>query len=195
MNVDNSPAVAPVPKPNFMNKYKHKYPEPEPPKNPVEGAPIPEGMARQTIRHLIDKRWLAVYENPRLLTDKTHRMDQSDIFYPMRTMLYRKGYDVSSLGEGEKRQKLYQYIKEYCEDVLNIKRHQIGIFAADRAVMAYQGQTYSVSFENCLDLARLGVDIICIEKEGIVEKLIPFTEGVGIALYNLKALYLNTVLC
>ena len=54
-------------------------------------------MARQTIRHLIDNRWLAVYNNPGLLTDKTHRMDQSDIFYPMRTMLYRKGYDVSSL--------------------------------------------------------------------------------------------------
>ena len=43
----------------------------------------------------------------------------------------------------------YSYIKEYCEDTLEIKRHQIGIFAADRAVMAYQGETYSVSFENC----------------------------------------------
>lgn len=157
-------------------------PEPEPPKSHYEGEPIPKGLAKQTIRHLIDKRWLAVYENPRLLTDKTHRMDQSDIFYPMRTMLYRKGYDVSDLAEREKRQKLYSYIKEYCEDTLKIKRHQIGIFAADRAVMAYQGQTYSVSFENCKQLARLGVDIICIEKEGIVEKLTPFTEGVGIAL-------------
>ena len=139
-------------------------------------------MAKQTIRHLIDKRWLEVFKNPELLTDKTHRMDQSDIFYPMRTMLYRKGYDVSSLDKGKKRQKLYQYIKDYCEDILNIKRHQIGIFAADRAVMAYQGQTYSVSFENCKQLARRGVDIICIEKEGIVEKLGPFTKGVGIAL-------------
>ena len=165
-----------VPKPTFTE------PEPEPPKSHYEEEPIPKGLARQTIRHLIDNRWLDVYKNPGLLTDKTHRMDQSDIFYPMRTMLYRKGYDVSSLDKGEKRQKLYSYIKEYCEDTLGIKRHQIGIFAADRAVMAYQGETYSVSFENCKQLARLGVDIICIEKEGIVEKLVPFTEGVGIAL-------------
>jgi hypothetical protein len=155
---------------------------PEPPKSPFEGAPIPTGMARRTIKHLIDTRYLAVRNNPELIKDKTHRMDQSDIFYPMRTILYRKGYDVSSLSEGEVRQKLYSYIKEYCEDKLKIKRHQIGIFAADRAVMAYQGETYSVSFENCLDLAGLGVDIICIEKEGIVEKLSPFTGGVGIAL-------------
>ena len=42
---------------------------------------------------------------------------------------------------------------------------------------------------------KIGVDIICIEKEGIVEKLIPFTEGVGIALVNLRVLYLNMALC
>ena len=168
---------------SINKKYnKSKGPEPEPPQSSVDGSPIPDGMAKQTIRHLIDKRWLEVFKNPELLTDKTHRMDQSDIFYPMRTMLYRKGYDVSSIDKGEKRQKLYQYIKDYCEDVLNIKRHQIGIFAADRAVMAFQGKTHSVNYENCKQLARSGVDIICIEKEGIVEKLIPFTKGVGIAL-------------
>ena len=169
-----APAVK-VPKPTFLE------PTPEPYESPVQGAPIPKGLARQTIRHLIDNRWLAVYNNPRLLTDRTHRWDQSDIFYPMRTMLFRKGYDVSTLGEEEVRGKLYSYIKEYCEK-LGIKRHEIGIFAADRAVMAYQGETYSVSFENYKKLARLGVDVICIEKEGIVEKLAPFTEGVGIAL-------------
>ena len=32
---------------------------------------------------------------------------------------------------------------------MNIKRHQIGIFAADRAVMAFEGKTFSVSYENC----------------------------------------------
>ena len=47
-----------VPKPNFENKktYKNKGPEPEPPQSPVEGAPISDGYAKQTIRHLIDKR-------------------------------------------------------------------------------------------------------------------------------------------
>ena len=170
-----------VPKPNFQNKYRIKRPEPEPPESPVQGAPLPTGMARQAMRYFIDARWLEVWKNPSLITDRRHRRDQSDIFYPARTLLYNKGYDVSTL-IGETREDLYSYIKEYCEDVLNIKRHQIGIFAADRAVMAYQGKTFSVSYENCLDLANNGVDIICIEKEGIVEKLSLFTGGVGIAL-------------
>jgi len=173
-----------VPEPNFENKYpkKNRCPEPAPPKSKYQGEPLPDGLAKSTIRHLIDKRWIEAWNNPELLKDRTHRMDHSDIFYTMRTMLYRQGYDVSSLDKGETRKEHYSYIKDYCEHTLKIKRHQIGIFAADRAVMAFQGKTYSVSYENCRDLARKGVDIICIEKEGIVEKLSPFTEGVGIAL-------------
>ena len=172
--------VAPVkvPKPPIPNK---REPITEPPKSPIPNGPIPTGLERQTMRYLIHNRWLDVYNNPGLLTDRTHRMDQSDIFYPMRKMLHSKGYNVESLGEGERRQKLYSYIKEYCEK-MGLKRHDIGIFPADRAVMAYQGETYSVSFENYKQLAHLGVDVVCIEKEGIVEKLAPFAEGAGIAL-------------
>ena len=48
--------------------------------------------------------------------------------------------------------------------------------------MAFQGRTYSVSYENYKSLAHLGVDVVCVEKEGIVDKLVPFTRGFGIAL-------------
>jgi hypothetical protein len=96
-------------------------------------------------------------------------------------MLDAKGYDVSIFSKGQKRSNTIAYITRYC-DMLGIKRHEIGIFPADRAVMAYQGKTYSVGYENYQDLATKGVDIVCVEKEGIVEKLAPFTEGVGIAL-------------
>jgi hypothetical protein len=172
-----APAVE-VPKPPFGD---NSFPEEEPTKSPTPDCPIPTGLSRQTIRYLIDTRWLEVYNNSALLTDRTHRMDQSDIFYPMRKMLYGKGYNVDSLSEEQTRGKLYSYIKEYCEK-RGIKRHEIGIFAADRAVMAYRGELYSISFENFKQLARHGVDVICIEKEGIVEKLAPFTENIGIAL-------------
>jgi hypothetical protein len=169
-----------VPKPT-LKPYGEIEPTPEPPESPEPNRAVPKGLARQTIRHLIDGRWLAVYRSPKLLTDRTHRWDQSDIFYPMRTMLHRKGYDVSELSKEEVRTRLYSYIKEYCES-LGIKRHEIGIYAADRAVMAYRGKTYPISFENYKQLAHLGCDVVCIEKEGIVEKQAAFTEGVGIAL-------------
>src|SRR5262245_30880510 len=123
-NIDDSPPPPPDPKIVFKRKGKIycEGPEPEPPERSDEDDPLPKGIARQAMRYLIDKRLMAVYNNPRLLTDKRYRMDQSDIFYPMRTMLQRKGYDVSSFAKGDKRQDLYSYIKDYCEDALGIKR-------------------------------------------------------------------------
>jgi len=156
------------------------FPQPvEPPNSPIPNGPIPRGLVRQTVRYFVDSRRIAVRNNPQLIT--TFRWDQSDIFYNTRKMLDAKGYDVTDLSKENKRMKVYAYIKMYC-DKLGIKRHEIGIFPADRAVMAYQGETYSIGYENYKKFARLGVDLICIEKEGIVEKLAPFTKNVGIAL-------------
>ena len=67
---------------------------------------------------------------------------------------------------------------------LGVKRHHIGIFPADRAVLAFQGELYSVSFKNYEWLAELGTDVIIIEKAGLVEKLVPFTKDFGIALLH-----------
>ena len=55
--------------------------------------------------------------------------------------------------------------------------------------MAFQGQSYSVNYDNIEMLRFLGVDVIFIEKEGIVEKLTPFTTGLGIALVHSQEFY------
>lgn len=142
---------------------------PEPPESPIPNGPIPNGLIRQTIRHFVDSRRIAVKKDPQLI--KTYRWDQSDIFYNTRKMLDAKGYEVSIFSNGSKRENTIAYIAKYC-DKLGIKRHEIGIFPADRAVMVYQGKTYSVGYENYQELAEKGVDIVCVEKEGIVEKLL-----------------------
>lgn len=126
---------------------------------------------------ILYERWMAVKQNPNLKI--INRWDQSDVFYNTRKKLDAKGYDVTKLSD--KRKEINQHIKKYF-DRLGIKRHEVGIFAADRAVMAFQGQEYSVNFENYERLAQLGVDIVLIEKEGTVAKLVPFTSEFGIAL-------------
>jgi hypothetical protein len=140
---------------------------------------LPIGLPTRTLEAIIDERRKAVKNNPDLKV--TDRWDQSDVFYNTRKRLDAMGYDTSKYAERDKRKELTRHIKDYC-DSLGIKRHDIGIFAADRAVLAYRGQLYSVSFENYEQLADLGTDIICVEKEGIVDKLVPFTTYFGIAL-------------
>lgn len=62
-----------------------------------------------------------------------------------------------------------------------MKRHQIGIFPDDRAVMAFDGRYYSVGFESLKNLMHKGTDVIVVEKAGTVLKMVPFTENRGLA--------------
>ena len=57
-----------------------------------------------------------------------------------------------------------------CEGYHHVKRHKIGIFPEDRAVMAFNGRYYSVGFENLKSLMHYGTDVIVVEKAGTVLK-------------------------
>lgn len=89
------------------------------------------------------------------------------------------GYNVTDLVKI--RNKIHTYVKDYC-DSRGIKRHEIGIFTADRALLAYRGALHSVGFDQIIGLAELGTDIICIEKKNVVDRLARFTSNFGIAL-------------
>ena len=102
-----------------------------------------------------------------------------------RTWLNQHNWDTSvyadNAGGADRRKKLYGMIKSVCEDFYIVKRHQIGIYPEDRAIMAYGGETYSVGFENLGRLMYIGTDVVCVEKQGTVIKMVPFTENNGIA--------------
>jgi hypothetical protein len=138
--------------------------------------PLTRGLDFKVLDDILHQRYIAVTQNPKL--KEIDRWDLSDCFYNTRKQLDAMGYDVTKLKD--KRGDIHGHVKAWC-DRRNLKRHQIGIFAADRAVMAFAGQLYSISFENYKDLAYVGVDIVLVEKEGTVVKLVPFTTELGIA--------------
>ena len=117
--------------------------------------------------------------------------DLSDCFYLTRKEMHNLGYDITPLNDKKTgwREAIYKEVRVICERDIGIKRHQAGIFPADRAVMAFKGQLYSVGFKNIEQLSRWGPDVIYIEKEGIVEKTGPFTEHLGIALVHSQGFY------
>ena len=137
----------------------------------------------------VRERYLDVVANPdKLVVD---RWNLSNFFYLERKELDARGYDTSPFNDTKTgwRKRIYARVRVICEKELGIKRHEAGIFPADRAVMAFQGQLYSVSFYNIKYLKNHGPDVIFIEKEGIVEKLVPFTTDLGIALVHSKGFY------
>ena len=52
----------------------------------------------------------------------------------------------------------------------------------DRAQLYFRGKTYNVGIDELNELMHLGVDLLIIEKEGVVDVLGPFADRYGIAL-------------
>jgi hypothetical protein len=146
--------------------------------------PVPKKMDLQIIKFVIGKRMKAIEINPNLL--QSERWDHSDVFYAARTWLNQHNWDTSvyndnTEGGSGRRKEFYDKIKDTCEKFYHVRRHMIGIYPEDRAVMAYGGRTYAVGFDNLEDLMYSGTDVVCVEKAGTVIKMVPFTAGNGIA--------------
>jgi hypothetical protein len=143
------------------------------------GGLVPVELDRIMVRKVVGERIQAVRINPNLLL--IERWDHSDVFYEVRTRLSQQGYDTSVYANPDRRKDFYALIKPICEDDFKVKRHSIGIFPKDRAIMAYHGNIYSVNFNNLRMLMSSGTDVIVVEKEGTVIKMLPFTKSNGIA--------------
>ncbi|HXP50696.1 MAG TPA: hypothetical protein VN922_12110 [Bacteroidia bacterium] len=85
-------------------------------------------------------------------------------------------------------------LRERCEKIFGLKRKNLGIIASSRATMYYTGSHKPVNIHNFRDLARQGVAIIIIEKEGIADLLYTFADKYGVAFvchtYPEKILYI-----
>jgi hypothetical protein len=111
------------------------------------GRPVPKEMDRHIIKFIVGERKEAVERDPDLL--QTERWDHSDVFYASRAWLNRHGWDTSvyndNVSDGSQRRKdFYDMIKDVCEGFYHVKRHQIGIYPDERAVMAYNGTMYAL---------------------------------------------------
>jgi hypothetical protein len=114
-------------------------------------------------------------------TRQSHWWTMSDVFYAARKKLVEEeGYEVEEID----RKTLTGYINDICENELHVKREDIGIIAADRAQLYFNGQWMDVGFNEIRELSLYGTDLIIIEKEGMVIQLKEFADEYGIALLN-----------
>ena len=88
---------------------------------------------------------------------------------------------ITSLMVLKRRKDFYDKIRGICENFYHVKRHQIAIYPDDRAVMAFHGRRYAVSFDNLRQLMQYGTEVIAVEKQGTVTKMIPLTRDIGVA--------------
>jgi hypothetical protein len=85
------------------------------------------------------------------------------------------------------------YITSLIETVsaqMGFKREQLCIYAEPRARIYFRGKDFPITYHNLEQLARLGVILVVIEKEGVAAKLRKWADGLGIALIDSKG-FLN----
>ena len=112
-----------------------------------------------------------------------HMWTQSDVFYATRKLLIET-YHYSN--EEIDRDYITGLIKEVCEDDLSVKREDIGILAADRAQLYFNGKWMDVGLQEIEQLSMYGIALVIIEKEGVAEQLRVFADEKRIALLNTR---------
>ena len=108
------------------------------------------------LKILLRERLKAVLINPEL--KKTDRWTQSTVYYILRKRLIEKGISVGG------REYITGEIKEVCEELgkkefkreKGFKRHELGIIAAERAQLYFEGQVFGISFDQLEELMKKG---------------------------------------
>ena len=106
-------------------------------------------------------------------------MDPKHCILSFETSTYSKKMNVD-------RDYITSAIKQVCEELGEYKRHELGIIAAGRAQLYFNGKSHDVGFDEISNLMKMGTDLIIIEKQGAVEVFAPFADRNGIALLNTR---------
>jgi predicted RNase H-like HicB family nuclease len=148
---------------------------------------------QNAIKYLVDfllKRKRDVDKDPSLKI--RDRLTQSSVWYRIRPIMIEAGFEPKKSWT-QTRRYLTSIIDDLCKGTSlykgekifpgrSITREDLGIVAAAKGIMFYQGNTYPVSIDNIKELARKGIGICVVEKEGIPLLLAPHAAMYGIAL-------------
>ena len=145
-------------------------------------------MKRLTLELLLERQ-RRVRADPSVKV--SDRWTLSTVFYLVRKELLTRGVFSGEDRIPKSTRKTIQqdYIKEICEKRLGVKRAELGIYAAVRAQLYWNGEPHNLTLETIHALAKHGTDVIIIEKEGVADILAPFAAKVGVAILNPRGFF------
>jgi hypothetical protein len=152
-------------------------------------------IAKNYLRKFLIDRRAAVEADPYLKVKD--RITQSGVWYRIRPEMKIKGFEPRESWT-QTRRTLQGSITEVIEELWpseNLTREDLGIVAASRGVVLYDGEAWPINGDTVDALAEKGVAIIVIEKEGLPDILAPFARKYGIALAHTGGRFTNAIRC
>jgi hypothetical protein len=138
--------------------------------------------ATDYLRKFLRNRKAAIDANPSLRI--TDRITQSGVWYRIRPEMVEKKFNPPESWTITRRT-LQGSIAKTIEELWpgkNLTREDLGIVAASKGAVFYNGEQWSINGDSADALAEKGVAIIVIEKEGVADTLAPYARKYGIAL-------------
>jgi hypothetical protein len=150
-------------------------------------------IAKNYLRKFLIDRRAAVEADPYLKVKD--RITQSGVWYRIRPEMKIKGFEPRESWT-QTRRTLQSSITDVIEELWpdeNLTREDLGIVAASRGVVLYDGEAWPINGDTVDALAEKGVAIIVIEKEGLPDILAPFARKYGIALAHTGGRFTNAI--
>ncbi|HKI06873.1 MAG TPA: OmpH family outer membrane protein [Nitrososphaeraceae archaeon] len=144
--------------------------------------PTPERRTMFDVVYEALKERIETVKSGREWTGELHTQNQ--LWY-VSLPLIKRWVDEGRLKKPKNRNNFLDQIRKVC-DHYDVKREEVGVMAGAYAQMFFNGHWSAVNFEDIGVLADMGVVILFIEKQDVVQTLGPFTSKYGVALVNSK---------
>lgn len=149
-------------------------------RDPKPAKPERRGMYDVVYQAL--KERIEAVKSGRKWTGELHTQNQ--LWY-VSLPLIKKWVDEERLKKPKNRSNFLDQIRKVCDDA-DVSREEVGVMAGAYSQMFYNGQWSAVNFAEINVLAEMGVVILFIEKQDVVQTLGPFASKYGVALVNSK---------
>jgi hypothetical protein len=150
-------------------------------------------IAKLYLENFLKKRKAAIDANPQLKI--IDRITQSGVWYRVRPDMINGGFEPPeswTLTRRTLQGSIQKVIDELWPD-LHLTREDLGIVAASKGAVFYDGEQWPINGDSIDALAEKGVAIIVIEKEGVADALAPFARKYGIALAHTGGRFTNAI--
>jgi hypothetical protein len=140
------------------------------------------------VREFLQQRRDDVRADPSLVNSDP--LTLSTVWYRLRPKIIELyGGNINNIPRTTRKDLEVKTIRYVCEKELGVRRADLGIYAAARAQFYFGGEVYDLTIDNLVELKKLGVAMLFIEKEGVPKVFVPFSTDVGVSLVNSRGFF------
>lgn len=139
------------------------------------------------VREFIKGRVDAIDRDPSLRGKGIGRITKQGTHYGIRPTMQKEGFEPE-ISWSTTREYMVKLVDQIVKEVSGgrYEREDLGIIAGARGMLYYRGEQIPIHFDNFREIAKKGVVVVIIEKEGLPDVLAEYAKDTAVALVNTR---------